>query len=154
MATLNLLEVEERLLNHIKKVLFTTNSKCAKRDLFDGVKTTGMLRKVVSHHKVMDDSGWGHCLINYKWFLVMNYYGKTYVGTITSSYNGGSCGFCDAVEAANDSNDPSSYMKNRINALKFKTFGVSKPRQNKEKETEKEIHLNIYSMNEFPNLKH
>lgn len=152
MQQLTILEVEERLLNHIKSVLKQVNGKRAQRNLFAGIKTTGMLRKVVPHINVLDDSGWGHSTTDYSIFLVMNYYGVTYVGTISYSYSGGSCGCCDAVEAARDNYQEAKYMTGEINLLKFKTFAIGKSKPSRPIPTKSKA-LNVESLIEFPLLK-
>lgn len=152
MQKFTILEVEERLLNHIKTLLKKEN-KYAVRNIFTAIKSTGIIRKINYTETKSDDFGYGHSLDTFTLSLLMNYYGELYKGTIIDSYYGGSCCICDDVERANSNNLDKEYMADRINSLKFISFNKIKPKFIQKKNKDNKSIIDITSMIEFPVLK-
>lgn len=150
MKKLSLLEIEERLLNHIKSVLKKEN-KYASRNIFTEIKTTGIIRNINLEENISDNFGFGHSQDTFTLYLVLNYYGISYKGTIVDTYFGGSCCVCDPVERASANNEDEWYMEERIKSLKFNTF--SKINNITKDITIKKEKLDVNSTIEFPVLK-
>lgn len=116
-------DLERECLNAFKcEVLAQYNLKTMypERNLLYFVKSNGCIKSfnIVSENK-SSNHGYGHCSHEFNYSAIITLNDVDYEVTIRYDYEGGSCSYCDPIEAIIDDN---LYMQREVNELKFTTF--------------------------------